>query len=100
MAKKFKILANTGKADTDKSYEIVQGQGASAKPLRIQAQAGVKYQLQELDKTQKTAPNYVKVKRVGKHLHLLLEGSQQADVILEDYYAVMPEGYNGVVGQI
>ena len=99
MAKKFKILASTGKADTDKTYEVEQGQGAGAKPLRIQAQAGEKYQLQELDQAQPAAPNYIKVKRVGKHLHILLEGSQEADLILEDYYEVMPEGYNGVVGQ-
>ncbi|KAI9549714.1 putative cell wall protein AWA1-like [Daphnia sinensis] len=44
-------------------------------------------------------PEYVKVKRVGKNLHILFEDSQQADVIIEDYYEVMPEGYNGVVGQ-
>ena len=44
-------------------------------------------------------PDYIKVKRVGKHLHILFEDETEASLIIEDYYEVMPEGYNGVIGQ-
>ena len=99
MAKKFKVLVNTGKAESNQSLDVTQGQGSLGQPLRIKAQAGTKYQLQDLEKAKGVAPQYVKVKRVGKNLHLLFEGSQEADVIIEDYYEVMPDGYNAVLGQ-
>ena len=99
MAKQFKVLVNTGNAQNNQVLDVTQGQGAKGQPLRIAAKAGAKYQLQELDKNKEAAPEYVKVKRVGKNLHILLENSTEADIIIEDYYEVMPEGYNGVVGQ-
>ena len=99
MAKKFKVLVNTGKAESNESLDVTQGQGALGQPLRIKAQAGAKYQLQDLDKAKGMAPQNVKVKRVGKNLHLLFEESQEADVIIEGYYEVMPDGYNAVLGQ-
>ena len=99
MAKQFKVLVNTGNAQSNQVLDVTQGQGAKGQPLRIAAKAGAKYQLQELDKNKEAAPEYVKVKRVGKNLHILLENSTEADIIIEDYYEVMPEGYNGVVGQ-
>lgn len=99
MAKQFKVLVNTGKAENNQVLEVTQGQGAKGQPVRIAAKAGAKYQLQELDKNKEAAPEYVKVKRVGKNLHILLENSTEADIIIEDYYEVMPEGYNGVIGQ-
>jgi uncharacterized protein YfaP (DUF2135 family) len=99
MSKKFKIIVNTGNADNNQSVEVTQGQGGRGQPVRLQAKAGAKYQLLDLEKAKAVGPDYVKVKRVGKNLHILFEGSTEADVIIEDYYDVMPEGYNGVVGQ-
>lgn len=99
MSKKFKIIVNTGNADNNQSVEVTQGQGGRGQPVRLQAKAGAKYQLLDLEKAKAVGPDYVKVKRVGKNLHILFEDSTEADVIIEDYYEVMPEGYNGVVGQ-
>ncbi|ALK89388.1 Ig-like domain-containing protein [Limnohabitans sp. 63ED37-2] len=99
MSKKFKIVVNTGNADNNQSVDVTQGQGGRGQPVRLKAKAGAKYQLLDLEKAKAVGPDYVKVKRVGKNLHILFEGSTEADVIIEDYYDVMPEGYNGVVGQ-
>ncbi len=99
MSKKFKVIVNTGNPDNNQNVEVTQGQGGRGQPVRLKAKAGAKYQLLDLEKAQAVGPDYVKVKRVGKHLHILFEESTEADVIIEDYYEVMPEGYNGVVGQ-
>ena len=98
-AKQYKVLVNTGKAEDNQSVDVAQGAGDRGQPLRIKAQAGVKYQLQEIDKAKSAAPEYVKVRRVGKDLHITFEDDSASDVIIEDYYAVMPEGYNGVIGK-
>ena len=92
------VIVNTGNADNNQNVEVTQGQGGRGQPVRLQAKPGAKYQLLDLEKAKAVGPNYVKVKRVGKNLHILFEGSTEADVIIEDYYDVMPEGYNGVVG--
>jgi hypothetical protein len=98
-AKQFKVLVNTGKPETQQLLEITQGDGERDQSLRIKAQAGVKYQLQDMSKARQVAPDYVKVKRVGKDLHIFFARDQIADLIIEDYYSTMPEGYNGVIGQ-
>ena len=99
MSKKFKVIVNTGKTENNEALDVTQGQGARGQALVIKAKKGAKYQLQDLEKPDGAAPEYVKVKRVGKDLHILFEDSEQADVIIEDYYDVMTEGYNGVIGQ-
>ena len=99
MAKTYKVIVNTGKEKADPTIEVVQGAGDRGQPVRIKAQAGAKYQLQELDRKKQVAPDGVKVKRVGKDLWVLFEEESQPSLILEDYYDVMPEGHNGVVGQ-
>ena len=99
MVKKFKVLVNTGKEDNNKTYDIQQGGGERGQPVRIKAQAGAKYQLQEVGRNKLVGPDYIKVKRVGKHLHILFENEYQASLIIEDYYSEMAPGYNGVIGQ-
>ena len=99
MAKTYKVIVNTGKEQADQTIEVVQGAGDRGQPVRIKAQAGAKYQLQEMERQKQVAPDGVKVKRVGKDLWLMFEEESQPSVVLEDYYDVMPEGYNGVVGQ-
>ena len=99
MTKQFKVLVNTGKPENNKALEVQQGVGDRGQPIRIKAQAGAKFQLQELSSNKNVAPDYVKVKRVGKDLHIVFENDTQASVIIEDYYREMPAGYNGVIGQ-
>jgi len=99
MAEQYKVLVNTGKADNNKVLDIQQGVGDRGQPVRIKAQAGAKYELQEVGRKKPVGPDYIKAKRVGKDLHILFEDERQASLIIEDYYEVMPEGYNGVIGQ-
>ncbi|MGV0962230.1 MAG: Ig-like domain-containing protein, partial [Limnohabitans sp.] len=55
--------------------------------------------MQEVDQGKTFAPQSVKAKRVGKDLHITFADDTAADVIIQDYYDVMPDGYNGVIGQ-
>jgi plastocyanin len=99
MTKQYKVLVNTGKAENNKALDVQQFAGDKGQPVRIKAQAGAKYQLQEAGTAKPVGPDYIKVKRVGKNLHILFEDETEASLIIEDYYEVMPEGYNGVIGQ-
>jgi hypothetical protein len=103
MAQQFKVIVNNGKEQNAQEFFAQQGAGMRARPLVIQAQAGAKYQLVELGKGKNKitdlAPDNIKAKRVGKHLHLMFEADTQADVIIENYYDVMAQGYNGVIGK-
>ncbi len=99
MAKQYKVLVNTGKAENNKALDVQQGAGDKGQVVRIKAQAGVKYQLQELGRDKNLAPDYVKARRKGKNLEITFEGGSSPDFIIEDYYGEMPAGYNGVIGQ-
>ena len=99
MAKQYKVLVNTGKEENNKAVDVQQFSGDKGQPVRIQAQAGAKYQLQEVARGKNVGPDYVKAKRVGKNLHILFEGETEASLIIEDYYGEMAPGYNGVIGQ-
>ncbi|PUE15613.1 hypothetical protein B9Z38_12780 [Limnohabitans sp. MMS-10A-160] len=101
MAQQFKVLVNAGKDEAAQTLLAEQGAGQRGRPLIIKAKAGAKYQLVEQGKGRGNdlAPDNIKAKRVGKHLHLMFETDTVADVIIEDYYDVMPEGYNGVIGK-
>lgn len=99
MAKQYKVLVNTGKTENNKAFDIQQRAGDRGQPVRIKAQAGTKYQLQELGKDKNVAPDYVRAQRKGKNLEITFEGGSSPDVIIEDYYTEMPAGYNGVIGQ-
>lgn len=99
MAKQFKVLVNNGKEQDVQTFNAEQGAGQRGRPLIIKAQAGAKYQLVESAKRNNLAPNNVKAKRVGKNLHLMFEADNEADVIIEDYYGVIGDGYNGIVGK-
>jgi hypothetical protein len=101
MAKQYKVLVNTGKAENNSTVDVPRN-AAGKDAVRIKAKAGAKYQLQELNEqtgNKPLGPDYVKTKRVGKNLHILFEGETEASVIIEDYYEVSPEGYNGLIGQ-
>lgn len=93
MNKKYKIILSTGKPENDQQIELQQGAGARGQGARLKAQPGMKLQLFEagLDKQKNVAPDYIKVRRKGKDLLLMFEGGTEADLIIEDYYEVMPE---------
>ena len=101
MAKQYKVLVNTGKAENNSVIDVPRN-ATGKDPVRIKAKAGAKYQLQELNEqsgNKPLGPDYVKTKRVGKNLHILFEGDKEASVIIEDYYDVSTEGYNGLIGE-
>ncbi|MFM8755909.1 MAG: hypothetical protein ACKODU_02625, partial [Limnohabitans sp.] len=99
MAKQYKVLVNTGKQEGNKALEVQQLTGDKGQPVRIKAQAGAKYQLQEMGRNQGVAPDYVKVRRKGKDLEVTFEDGRSPDLIIEGYYEEMAPGYNGLVGQ-
>jgi hypothetical protein len=99
MAKQYKVIGNNGKAGENKIVEVVGGVGRNGQPVRIKAEQGLKYQLQEMQRHQETAPDHVKVKRIGKDLHVIFQGQRDADLIIEGYYEVMTTPYNGLVGR-
>ena len=53
--KQYKILVKTGKAENNQTIEIAQGAGDRGQTVRIKAQAGVKYQLQEVGQDKNVA---------------------------------------------
>ena len=61
MAKQYKVIVNTGNTDNNKTVDVQQGAGDRGQPIRIKAQAGAKYQLQELTRSKPVGPDYVKV---------------------------------------
>ena len=98
MAKPYKVIVKTGN-EQNQIIEVKPGAGDSGQPVRIKAQAGAKYQLQEWQRNHQNAPDNVKVRRQGKNLLITFEGENQPSLIIEDYYEVMPEGYNALIGQ-
>jgi hypothetical protein len=97
MAKKYKVLVSGDKNNL--TLDIQQGAGDRGQPVRVKAQVGAKYQLQEEGRIKGSAPDSVRVKRHGKHLEITFEDGTQPDLIIENYYGEMPPGYQGVVGE-
>lgn len=88
MAKLYKLLVNDGNGAEAKLINVMQGVGDKGAPVRIVAQKGVRYELQDPTKAKAAAPDQVRVKRVGKNLTLMFDGSQKPDVVVEDFYAM------------
>jgi hypothetical protein len=44
-------------------------------------------------------PENIRTSRQGKDLKVSFEGSNTTDLVIEDYYKVSPEGYNGLIGE-
>ncbi len=88
MAKIYKVLVNGGSGAESKPISVMQGVGDKGSPVRIVAQKGVRYELQDEAKGKGAAPDQVRVKRVGNNLTLMFDGSQKPDVVVEDFYAL------------
>ena len=95
----YKVTIKNGQSGTQQGKDLPSPADGQPSPARVKAQAGDKYQLEALSGDQRFAPDKVKLKRVGSNLHIALDEAADASLIVEDYYSVMPEGYNGVVGQ-
>jgi VCBS repeat-containing protein len=83
MAKTYKILVNDGKGTDIQPVRVMQG----GEPVRVLAKRGWRFELQDDLKGKSLAPDQVRIKRVGKNLTLMFDGSQRADVVIEDFYA-------------
>lgn len=92
MAKTYKVLVNDGKGAESVAVQVAQGAGDKGTPVRLVAQRGVRYELQDVTKGKGVAPDQVRAKRVGNNLALMFDGSQNPDVVIEDYYIVKGEG--------
>lgn len=88
MAKPYQVLINEGKGTDNVVVEVIAGAGDQGRAVRLIAQRGVRYELQDLAKGKALAPDHVRVKRVDNHLNLMFDGSQAPDVVIENYYAL------------
>ena len=88
MSKIYKIRVNEGAGGESQIIQITQSVNNKDAPLRIMARRGVRYELQDEAKGSGAAPDQVRVKRDGKNLTLMFDGSQNVDVVLENFYAV------------
>jgi hypothetical protein len=95
MSKAYKIKVNQGAGEA-KFVDIPQA-GVSGKPLSVKAVPGGKYQL--LDGSTGYAPENIRASRSGKDLQVFFEGRAQPDLVIEEYYEVTPEGFNGLIGE-
>ncbi len=95
MSKTYKIKVNQG-ADSAKFVDIPQV-GNTGKALTVKAVPGGKYQL--MDASTGFAPENIRATRLGKDLQVFFEGRGQADLVIEDYYEVTLEGFNGLIGE-
>jgi VCBS repeat-containing protein len=87
MAKTYKILVNDGKGTDIKPVSVVQGTGEKGEPVRMVAKRGWRFELQDEIKGRDLAPDQVRVKRMGKNLGVMFDGSKNSDVVIEDFYA-------------
>jgi hypothetical protein len=95
MSKSYKIKLNQGPGEAQ-LVDIPQVSGGS-KPLAVKAVPGGKYQL--VDATTGYGPENIRSSRVGQNLQVFFESRSQPDLVIEDYYAEAPEGFNGLIGE-
>lgn len=69
----------------------------SDETVKVVAQGNERYLLQ--DQQTGVSPKKVLIKRVGNQLQLMLEGSTQPDLIIDDYFApALPDALNEFIG--
>lgn len=95
MSKTYKIKLNQGQGEA-KFLDIPQA-GGPGNALKVKAVAGGKYQLVEAGTG--FAPENIRAMRSGKNLLVFFEGRNTADLMIENYYDVTPEGFNGLIGE-
>ena len=100
MAKSIKVLVNTGNEETNKTFDVASGSGKAGKPTTLKAVKGARYHLED-PAAKNVGPENIRSKRVGKNLHVMLDGSKDADLIIEGYYddAMLTENNRGLYGR-
>lgn len=100
MAKKINLIVNTGNEETSKTIEVVIENGKKGSAERVKAVKGARYQLEDTT-AKNVGPEKIRSKRVGKNLHIILDGSGQADLIIEGYYdeEMVAESNRGLYGR-
>lgn len=87
MAKIYKIQVDDGKGSEIKSIRLEPGVKNQGAPVRLVAQKGARYELQQERKDGNNfAPDQLRVERKGKNLQLWFDGSKSPDVVIEGFY--------------
>ena len=96
----IQVVVQQSKGKTPEVFDVKLTAASSGQPLRIKVQPGLKYQLKDLAREGQTAPEMVKVKRVGQDLLVMLEeGVDAPHVVFEGYYDSVPDGFSGLIGE-
>ena len=85
MANTIKLRVETSSKDNYKTFDITQGAGDKGTPTRIKAVKNAQYKFEDLSNKNR-GPANISAKRVGRNLHVILDGSKEADLIIEGYY--------------
>lgn len=94
MKNTYQIKINQGKEAQTLDIPLA---GPKGHAVTVKALAGARYQL--IDTTSNFGPENIRVSRQGKDMKVSFEGSNTTDLVIEDYYKVSPEGYNGLIGE-
>jgi uncharacterized membrane-anchored protein len=86
MSKTLKLTVQTANEQGAQTFNVIQGGGKTGQITTVRAVPAARYQLQDADNN--AAPEKIKAKRMGKNLHLSLDASNEADLIIEGYYDV------------
>lgn len=100
MVQIIKLLVETGDKDSKQSHDVTQGNGDKGQPTRVKAVKNAQYKFED-PQNKNRGPLNLTTKRVGRSLHVLLDGSKEADLIVEDYYddAVAKQDRGGLYGR-
>jgi hypothetical protein len=100
MVNTIRVIVNTNLAETFQSIEVVPGRGDLGRPARLKAFPGGRYLLQD-DSLKNLGPQKLRTQRVGKNLHVFLDGHVLADLIVEGYFdeANLIDVNQGVMGR-
>ena len=99
MANIVNIVTSGSQSNQVKTEQVSAGAGDQGKTLKIKAQAGSRYQLQDAQSAQPTGPQTLKLKRVGNDLEVTFENGQKADVVIENYFTEITSPNEGLMGQ-
>jgi len=94
MTKTYQIKINQGK--DSKALDIPQA-GTKGQAVTVKAVSGARYQL--IDPETGYGPENIRASRQGKDLKVSFEGSKTTDLVIEDYYKVSAETFNGLIGE-
>ena len=100
MAKVIKVRVNTGNEESNQLFDVASGSGDKGSPTRVKVVKGARYQLED-PSAKNVGPENIRSKRVGKNLHVMLDGSNEADLIIEDYFdkEMLTENNRGLYGR-